>query len=170
MGSTVARNNIVRSNNPRSIFESAKPFLDDTVNYNQGDLIAFDSSAKLLKAVSATGDSTKFLGVAVQTIVDGRIPSPYPGTAVDAAQAIEDVAGPQYDVTVSLYIKTGDSITLGAPVYISAVDAQTVTVTNPGDGISIGTFVGPTAITTAASGTLINVLVGARYNAGALIV
>ncbi len=159
---TTARNNIVRSNNPRSIFESAKPVLDDTVNYNQGDLIAFDTSSKLLKAVSSTGDAANFLGVAVQTIVDGKIPSPYT-TAVSDSQAIEDVAGPQYGVTVSLYLNTGDTVALGQKVYLVPSDAQTVTVTDNSSGAYIGTCVGP-AVTSAPSGTLINVLLGARYN------
>lgn len=156
-------NNIVRSVAPKSLFESAFPVLSTAVTYNQGDIIAFDTSSKILKPFSATGDAANILGVARQTLVSGKAASPYQGTAVDAAQGISDVAGPVYGVVASLVLTTGDTVTPGAKVYASAVDPQTVTATDNASGAFLGLYQGR-GVTSAASGTQIPVLIGARYN------
>lgn len=163
---TVAINNIVRSVAPKSIFESAKEVVTSAVSFNQGDLIAFDDTNNRLKAVAATADAATILGVARQTIVSGKVVSPYSGTAVDAAQAIEDIAGPVYGVVASLKLKSGDSFAPGDKVYVTVTDAQTVTVTDPGDGNHIGIYQG--AAVTAASGSKGDILVGARFGMSGL--
>lgn len=158
---STSKNNIVRSVAPKSLFESAKPVLSSAVDYNQGDLIAFDTSSKILKAVSSTADAGNLLGVARQKVVDGVVQSPYV-TAVDASVAIEDMAGPVYGVVASLTLKTGDAFNPGDKVYIVASDPQTVTVTDPGDGKNVGIFQG-SAVASASAGQTGDVLVGARY-------
>jgi hypothetical protein len=153
------KNNIVRSVAPKSLFESALPVLDNTVTYNQGDLIAFDTNNGVLKA-AATGDIDNLLGVARQTLIDGVMPSPYQGTAVDASQAIEDVAGPVYGIVASMVLLNGDTFNPGDKVYLTA-DPQTVTVTNPGSGKNCGIYQGRAI--TAGSASVGDVLIGARY-------
>lgn len=163
---TTPINNIVRGGSQsKSMFESALPVLDSSVSYNQGDLIAFDTSGKVLKAVAGSGDSANFLGVAVNTVVNGLPKQAYLGTAVDASVGASDMAGPQYSVVASLYLTSGDAFTSGAPVYLTT-DAQTVTVTQPGSESAIGIFVG-SAVTPAASGTKGDVRIGCVYG-GAL--
>lgn len=156
---STSRNNIVREVAPKSVFESARWVLSSSVTYNQGDLLAFDTSSKILK-VAGTADAANLLGVARQKIVSGVAASPYQGTAVDASEGISDVAGPVYGVVASFTPKTGDSFTPGCFVYMTA-DPQTVTVTDPGSSDHIGVYQGPTV--TGAAGLLIDVLVGARY-------
>lgn len=160
---STANNNIVRSVAPKSLFESAFPVLSSAVTYNQGDILAFDTSSKILKPFSATGDAANLLGVARQTIVSGVAKSPYSGTAVDASVGISDVAGPQYGVVASFLLTTGDSLSPGDKVYASTSDPQTVTATNNAGGANLGIYQGRT-VTSAASGTYVDVLVGARYN------
>lgn len=159
---TIAVNNIVRSVAPKSKFESALPVLSTAVSYNQGDLIAFNTSSKIL-AVATTGNMANLLGVARQTIVNGVAQSPYQGTAVDASQGISDLAGPVYGVVAFFKTTVGDSYTPGAAVYMGA-DAQTVTVTDPGSNDSIGIYQGRAL--TGAAGVTADVLVGSRYLSG----
>lgn len=163
---TVAINNIVRSVSPKSIFESAKAVITSAVSFNQGDLIAFDDTNNRLKAVAATADAAAILGVARQTIVSGKVVSPYSGTAVDAAQAIEDIAGPVYGVVASLKLKSGDTFAPGDKVYVTVTDAQTVTVTDPGDGNHVGIYQG--AQVTAGASSKGDILVGARFGMASL--
>lgn len=157
---STSQNNIVRSVRPMAMFESAFSVLSTSVTYNQGDLLAFDTSAKVLK-VAGTADSANLLGVARQKIVNGVAASPYQGTAVDASQAIEDLAGPVFGVVAFFTLKTGDAFNPGDKVYLTS-DPQTVTITNPGDGNYIGIFQDK-AVASAAAGQTGNVLVGHRY-------
>lgn len=163
---TLPINNIVRSVAPKSLFESAKAVISSAVSYNQGDLLYFDDAANLIKPVAATANAETILGVAKQTIVSGKVVSPYSGTAVDAAQALEDLAGPVYGVVASLKLKAGDSFAPGDKVYVTVTDAQTVTVTDPGDGFHVGIF--QSAAVTAVSGSKGDILVGARFWMGGL--
>ena len=164
---TTAYNNIVRSVAPKSIFESAKDVLSTTNDWNQGDLLAFDTTAKVIKAVTATADAQFILGVAKNTVVDGKVKSPYQGTAVDAAAAYEDIAGPVYGVIVELTMKTGDAFAHGDKIYVTTTDAQTITVTDPGDHYHIGVYQGKT-VASAAAGQKGLFLIGARYGSEAL--
>lgn len=157
---TTATNNIVRSVSPKSLFESAYPVLSSSSNWNQGDMLAFDATNKILNAVTGTGSAANLCGVAVQTIVNGKVPSPYQGTAVDASQAISDVEGPQYGVVCAFYLTSGNAFTPGVKVYIGA-DAQTVSTTATGS--SVGIYQGA-AVTPSGSGTVGDVLIGARYS------
>lgn len=165
--STVAQNTIVRSVAPKSLFEGAKVLLDATVSYNQGDLIAVASG--LLKAVTASTDAPNFLGVAKQTVVLGKVKSPYQGTDVDASQAIEEIAGPVYGVVARVKLKAADAFAVGCVVYLSSVDAQTVTSVNPGTSDPIGIYQGA-AVASATSGQVGEVLIGARFGLGYLAI
>jgi len=158
---SVSQNNIVRSVNPKSLFESAKPVLSSAVTCNQGDLIAFDTSAKVLK-VAGTADIDTLLGVSRVKLINGVVASPYQGTAVDASVAISDVAGPVYGVVAFFSLKVGDNFNPGDKVYLTS-DPQTVTSTDPGSGKNLGLFQGPLAVVSAGTGQVGDVLVGARY-------
>lgn len=121
---TIAKNRIVQSIAPKSLFPEASVVVDSTVSYNQGDLLFLDSG--LLAPVTADADGATILGIAPQTVVLGKPKSAYSGTAVDAAQAIEALSGPVYGVVAKLKLKSGDSFVPGGAVYACAVDAQTV--------------------------------------------
>lgn len=148
------KNRIVRSIAPKSLFAEAKALVDATVSYEAGDLLFLDSG--LIKPVTGEADGATILGIAPQTVVDGKPKAVYSGTAVDAAQAIEALPGPVYGVIAKMKLKVSDAFTPGALVYASAVDAQTVSVTgtNP-----VGIF--QDASITAIAGSEGNVLLGA---------
>jgi len=152
-----AKNRIVRSIAPKSVFAEAQPLVDSTVDYLQGDLLFLDSG--LIKPVTGDADGATILGIAPQTVVDGKPKAVYTGTAVDAAQAIEALPGPVYGVIAKLKLKTGDVFAAGNLVYCVATDAQTVSSAgiNP-----IGVFQGPGLTAGAASEG--QVLLGAVIN------
>lgn len=156
---STAQNNIVREVNLKSLFESALPVLSTAVTYNQGDYITFDQTNLILAPVTGSGSSANILGIARQTIVNGIAKSPYIGTAVDASQAIEDLAGPAYGVVAFMTLKTGDAFNPGSPVYLTA-DPQTVTSVSA--GVSVGVYQ-DSAVSSAAAGQQGDILIGARY-------
>lgn len=158
---TIAKNRIVQSIAPKSLFPEASVVVDSTVSYNQGDLLALVSGK--LAAVTGDADGASILGIAPQTVVSGKPKSAYTGTAVDAAQAIEALSGPVYGVVAKLKLKVGDSFTPGCLIYCSSVDAQTVSVTGTN---AIGLFQG--AAVTGAAGVEGPVLLGAA-STGSLV-
>jgi hypothetical protein len=158
---TKAINNIVRSVRPGSVFESALNLISSAVSFNQGDLLYLDTTNHLIKPVTSDTDAARILGVARNTIVNGKLISSYTGTSVDAAQAIEGIAGPQYGVICLLKLKSGDSFVAGGDVYASTTDAQTVSSTGTN---KIGIF--QDAAITAGSSSTGRVLLGCNNGAG----
>lgn len=157
---STAVNNIVRSVAPKSMFESAFPVLSSACNWNQGDLLYLNTSSHIINALPGTANAATVLGVAKQTIVSGKVASPYT-TAVDASQAISDIAGPTYGVVAFLVLKTGDAFNPGDKVY-PTTDPQTVTSSDPGNALHIGIFQ-DRAVSSAAAGQTGNILVGNRF-------
>ena len=141
---TTPKNRIVQSVSPKSIFPEVSPLVDATVSYNQGDLLFLDGS--LIAPVTGDADGEFILGIAPQTVVLGKPKSAYSGTSVDAAQAVEALAGPVYGVVAKMKLKVGDSFTPGCGIFCSSVDAQTVSATGTN---LIGVYQGP-AITAVA--------------------
>lgn len=159
---TTARNNLIRQVAPKSLFASALPVLSSAsgCTWNQGDLLCMDSNVGYLRPVTGTGDSSILVGCAVNTVVSGIQPSPVQGTAVDASAAIEDMSGPLYGTVHQLLLASGQTYKPGAAVYLTSTDAQTVTAAS--GGVAIGLFQGK-QVTTSATGTYGDVLVGARF-------
>lgn len=125
---TVAKNRIVRQVAPFSVFEEAQALVSSAISWNQGDLIYLDTTNHLLKALDSDAHAATICGIARQSISSGK-PSPvYQGTAVDAAAAIEGIAGPQAGVIAKMKLKSGDAFVPGCAVYYGG-DAQTVSVT-----------------------------------------
>lgn len=144
---TIAKNRIVRSISPNSLFEEAKALISSAISWNQGDLLYLDTATSLIKPLDSDAHAANILGIARQSISSGKPISPYQGTAVDAAQAIESIAGPQYGVIAKMLLKSGDSFVPGASVYYGG-DAQTVSATGTN---AVGIYQG--AALTASSGS-----------------
>lgn len=157
---SIPRNNLIRELGSQSLFASALPVLSRTVTYNQGDLLAFDTVGHVLMTITGSGNTANLVGVALQTIVNGVMPSPYQGTPVDASQALEDFGGPRYGNIFQMYLNPGDSFYPGQKIYATG-DPQTIT--SAVTGSSIGLFQGQQAVTSAVSGQLGDCLIGARY-------
>lgn len=124
---TLAKNRIVRSISPNQIFPELAlgKGIDSTISWNQGDLCYFDDVANLVKPLGSDANALKVLGIAIQSIVNGKPVSPYQGTAVDAAQALEPISGPQFGVVAKMKLKVGDAFAFGDLVFYGG-DAQTV--------------------------------------------
>ncbi len=165
---TTPINNIIRGGaQGKSIFASALPVLSSAVNYNQGDLLCFDGSNHVL-IPAATGNFANLLGVAVNTVVNGRPKSPYQ-TDTDASEGASDMAGPLYSVVATFTLDTGSSLYPGDPVYLSNVGPQNVAGTDPGSADSIGIYTGTQGhLSSSSAGQKIDVLVGARYGMSGL--
>lgn len=149
--STVAKNNIVRSDDAYSVIEDSANFLG-TLSANQGDLIALDTTAHAYKVIAVDADTTNFLGIMTQTVVSGVLKSPY-ATSVDAAQGVTDIEGPICSVTAQLILNTADAFHPGDKVYPLGAAGGTQTVTsssNTGARKPCGLYVGPTIASATA--------------------
>lgn len=135
---TIAKNRIVRQGSLIPVFANAQPLVSSAISWNQGDLLYLDTVNHLLKPVTADADGATFAGIAQQTLVSGRPRPVYQGTAVDAAAAIEAIAGPQHGCDALMKLKSGDVFVAGGLVYATAVDAQTVSSAGTN---AIGVFV-----------------------------
>lgn len=153
-------NTLARRVAPKAVFVDAKPVLDDSVSFNQGDLIVFDTTEGIIRKPTLETEGETFLGVAAVTIVDGR-PAPAYLSDVDASLSIISVPGPEFGDVHRVMLKAGDAIEPGAAVYLDpASGSRFVTVTGTK---AIGVYQGK-ALTAGAAGTEIEVLIGCRYS------
>lgn len=151
------QNRIVLSENARAIIPDAT--VAATADFDQGDLLMYDSSNKVIKRLAAESDGATFLGISPVTVVDGKIQGPYSGLATDSARAAGKIAGPVTGVVALLALKSGDTFSYGALVY---ADPSTGNYHVQASGTkAIGVYVGPTV--TAGSGDYGNVYLTARY-------
>jgi len=155
---TSPTNRITRSISQKSLFEDSSAVTPSTLSYNQGDLLAFDTSAHVLKLMAAEGDAVTFVGIARETVLLGNLKRPFV-TPVDGSFGADVIAGPVYGVIAKLQLKSGDTLNPGDDVYADPVTGNAnvqAAGTKP-----IGTYEGP-AVTAGAS-TYVEVLLGARY-------
>lgn len=166
----IKRNFIKKSIAPKSIFDDQSSVVDSTVSFNQGDLIVLDTSTHLLKTIAAAGSGelgTNFVGMARVSISLGVPISPIQGTDNDGQLGIPAEAGPVFGVTALVILKTGDALVAGGLVYPDGASGTRNVTSTVGSKKPIGVYQGP-AISSAASGQQIEVLLGAQYPSGAL--
>lgn len=157
---STARNNIVKYDAQKSLFDDASSLIPNTLSFNQGDNLCYDATAKVLKVPTTEADGATYCGVARDSVASGKLLIPY-STSNSRSGSLgtgQKIAGPVYGVTVSMYLKNGDALSPGAPVYLDPTNGlQHVQAAGTK---SIGLYNGP-AITGSTS-TLVNCLVGAR--------
>lgn len=163
------KNTIVRTVNPKQVFAEVAKFVDSTISYNQGDLLIWDATNKLIKIAAAEGDGATMLGVALQTIIAGQLQSPIQGTDVDASQSVGSIAGPQSGVVAKCTLKASDSLVAGQLVYLNPAEGARC-VQSSGTK-AIGVYQG-VAVTggPSATATEVEVLIGSRYPSDTLSV
>jgi hypothetical protein len=160
------KNRIVREISPGSLFPDASKYVTSTTDWNQGDLLMFDTATQLVKKLVAEADAATFLGIAISTVVDGKPASPYT-TDVDASQATAGIPGPRHGVIAKMIAKTGDAFDRGDLVYADpATDANVVSSAGTK---AIGVYVGNT-VAAAAAGQEIECSLGHRYPGDVLVV
>lgn len=145
----------------KSHFESALGVIDTSLSFNQGDLLCFDSATHLIQVPSAETDGDSFLGISRVSIVNGKILSPYQGTAVDGAQAITDIAGPIYSCVASLLLNQGETISPGDLVYLNPAFAA-YSIQTSGTK-AIGHYVGVGSVTAGSGGSFVEIRLGSRF-------
>lgn len=139
----------------KSLFPSALDLISSASTFDQGDLLCLDTSTHRIRRYSAETDGEFACGISRATIVSGVMKSAYT-TDVDASAGISDIPGPVYGLVAKLVLKTGDSINPGDLVYWDADQRVAASGTK-----AIGIMQGK-AVSSAAAGTQIEVLLGAR--------
>lgn len=159
-------NTIVKSIAPKSVFDDASAVTSTTADFEQGDLLIFNDTTNVIEKPTLETQGNTFLGIAQQTVIDGKVKSPYIGTAVDASQAIAPIAGPVYGVVAKLVAKTGITLAPGDLIYLDpATGARGVT--NAGGTKAIGIYQGA-AVASTVAGQEIECLIGCRFGGDTL--
>ena len=158
-------NTIVKSIAPKSVFDNASAVTSATEDFEQGDLLVFNDTTNVIVKPAAETEGETFLGIATQTVIDGKVESPYIGTAVDASQALAPISGPVYGVVAKLVAKTGITLAAGDLIYLDpATGARGVTNTGTK---AIGIYQGA-AVATTVAGQEIECLIGCRFGGDTL--
>ena len=158
-------NTIVKSIAPKSVFDDASAVTSTTADFEQGDLLIFNDTTNVIEKPTLETQGNTFLGIAQQTVIDGKVKSPYIGTAVDASQAIAPIAGPVYGVVAKLVAKTAITLAPGDLIYLDpATGARGVTNTGTK---AIGIYQGA-AVASTVAGQEIECLIGCRFGADTL--
>lgn len=159
MATNLRKNNVIFSVRPGAVFEDVDPsMIASDATWNQGDQMVWDSVNARITTVSDEASAVTFLGVARQSVVNGKEVQPYT-TDSSANQARVNLAGPQFGSVYQFNLKSGDTFTAGAPVYAYPVGGKNYIQASGTK--SIGVFQGPT-ITAASSDTGL-ALIGHRY-------
>lgn len=162
------KNTITRTVRRGSVFESAKAVISSATNFQQGDLLVFDSSTHLLRKPTVETEGNLFAGVARETLVNGVMPAPY-STDVDSSRAIADVPGPDYGVVAKCHLKASDTLNPGDVVYLYPIGWTNRGVQASGTK-AVGVYQGA-AVTggPSSSPTEVEVLLGHRYPGDTLV-
>lgn len=147
--STTAQNNLVRQVGGKKTL-SYPIKTDGTADINAGDLVYWDSSAKVVKSLDSDAHAATLVGVAAKS------------------SYVNPFGTKQYEADMSILVgnihafntNAGDTFNHGDGVFFTT-DAQTVTSTDPGGGHKVGYVMlrpGQSAVT-GASGTTIDILV-----------
>ena len=159
------KNTLARTIAPKTLFPDIKAVVNSSSTWAEGDLLIFDVATGLLKLPVAEADGAKLVGVSPIAVQNGKPPKVYI-TDVDASAAIPAQMGPVYGNAYRVILKGGDALVPGAMVYLDpASGAQNVQAAGTK---AIGVYYGP-AITAAAGGSVIEVVIGARYPTDSLV-
>jgi len=156
---STAKNRIVLDQERKSLFPDGTSVITSAVSFNQGDLLVFDDTNNRLKVPAAEAEGSTFVGIAIVTVVSGKLKSPYV-TDVDASAGASGLPGPVYAVVAKLIAKTADAFNPGDPVYLyPAGGAQYVSSTGTKQ---IGVYQGD-VVASATAGQEILVKLGCRH-------
>lgn len=154
------KSRIVLSMAPKEVFEDLQGKVAATTTYYTGDLLCWDSTNHIVYLPSSETNGSTFLGISDVSVVSGTIKQTYTGTDVSSVPSYE-IKGPTYGVYAQLTLKTGDSLAIGDYVYLDPASGTSnvqASGTKP-----IGIYVGNAAVSSAAAGTQVVCLLGARF-------
>jgi hypothetical protein len=150
-------NTIARKIGTKTRFVDISAKIDSTVSFNQGDLLVWDNTNKLVVKAAAEADGATFLGIAPVTIVDGNYPPIYNSDVVAGVPAIP---GPEYGDVHRVMLKAGDAVVEGQTLFLDPASGGRFVQT--AGTKAVGIYQGK-ALTAAVGGTEIEMLVGARW-------
>lgn len=155
-------NNLVRRIRDGSVFPDATNVISTSSNWQQGDLLAWDATNKIINsALSLTDVGTLFLGIAEQSVTAGVMNDPYQGLT-DVTPKPGAIAGPGFGNVYSLQGLSGDVFAPGCLVYPDYTSAHSRQVSSTsGSNKAIGVYQG--AQVTAGTSTFLEVFVGCRF-------
>jgi hypothetical protein len=161
MSTAPRHSRIVLTTAQKAIFQDLQGKVASTTDFNTGDLLCWDSTNHIVYLPTAESNGSTFLGISDVSVNEGVILPTYQGTDNSASQPSYEIMGPVYGVVARLILKTGDSLNIGDYVYL---DPTTGTQNVQASGTkAIGTYVGSAAVSSAAAGTQVLVLLGARF-------
>jgi hypothetical protein len=157
---SVGLDTVVKQVRTGQIFPDILNFVSSISNFNQGDVLIFDTSTNLIRGSTAEADDTALLGIASQDIVNGIPRSPYQGLATTLSQQPQAINGPTYGDVFAMILATGSTLTAGQQIYGSP-STGTRGVASSGT-FAIGVYQGA-AVSSSAAGLVVNCLIGSRY-------
>ena len=158
------KNTLARVISPKTLFPDIQNVVNSSTSFDEGDLLIFNTTTHRLELPAAEADGATFVGVSPIKVTNGKPPAVY-ATDVDASAAIPAQMGPVFGNAFRVILKAGDAIQPGNQVYLDpASGTKNVSVTGTK---AIGTYYGK-ALTAAAGGTVIEVVIGARFPNDAL--
>jgi hypothetical protein len=132
---------------------------DGTADYNQADLLYWDSSAKVVKALDSDAHAATLVGVALRSAFIAPYTSINQSGGPAMLKQYFDTALVGFGDIYSFFTTVGDTYAPGDTVYLGA-DAQTITNTAGGSTHGLGTVWMPLGGTLAgAAGVFVNILV-----------
>lgn len=153
------KNTLARRIAPKTIFPDIQKVVNSSSTWNEGDLLIFNTTTHRIEKPTLETQGSTFVGVSPIQISQGKPPAVYVAD-VDASAAIPAQMGPEYGNAYRVILKAGDAINPGDSVYLDPTSgAQNVSVTGTK---AIGTYYGA-ALTAATGGTVIEVVIGARF-------
>lgn len=158
MANSVLKNNIKFTQRQGSVFpEIDISLIASDSTWDQGDLLILNAS-NFIKRGAAEADYSAALGIAAQSVVNGKVVSPY-STDSTSNQALVPLAGPIFGIVATMNLKSGDTFTKGQLVY--ANPGTLFNEVQAAGAKAVGVYQGPT-VTAVASSTG-DVLIASRY-------
>lgn len=160
MASNLPKNTLARSIGGKTMFPDIENVVSSATTFVEGDLLIFNDTTNRIERPAAEADGAFLIGVAPVAVTAGKPPQVYV-TDVDASAAIPAQMGPVYGNAYRVILKAGDAILPGDSLYLD-VASGFQNVTKTAGTKAIGTYYGK-ALTAATGGTVIEILVGARW-------
>ena len=167
--STYGKDPIFRRVSRNTLFGDISAAIGASTTYNAGDFLTFNSTTQTFGTLGAESDSANFAGVAVESVVSGKMPSAYT-TDVDSAVGYPSVAGPEFGDEVFATLKAGDAVVPGSVLYYNTGATPKNGVTVTAGTKSIGLYFGPALTGAPTTGTVIPIKLGCRVVPSGLLI
>ncbi len=150
-------NKVARRVARNTIIADIALFVGASSTWNQGDLLIFDTTNKIVAKAAVQSDGANFLGISPVTISKGVLASGY-STDTDAALGYASLPGPEFGDEYFVQLKAGDAVTPGCALYLAPLTGANV-VSTVGNK-QVGVYIGPNYVAPTGNGTIVAKLFG----------